>query len=277
MSEQAAFDIVRRLDGLSLAPGMLALVALGQAGFAIKAGATTVYIDPYLSDAIETKGGSARAVPLVANPMAINHAAAVLCTHEHADHTDPLTVLPIAHASTGAAIFASPQGRDLLVEAGLPAERIVVPRLGEAHSVGDFSITAIPAAHYEYEVDAEGHARWMGFVLEAGGVTLYHAGDTIMVPPLLEALEGRRIDLALLPINGRDYFREQRGIVGNLNVREVAELCLRLQPNVLIPVHNDLFAGNRINPAEMVLELERVAPRQRFHFLRAGELYVYAG
>ncbi|HZG66293.1 MAG TPA: hypothetical protein VEZ12_06090, partial [Herpetosiphonaceae bacterium] len=102
-------------------------------------------------------------------------------------------------------------------------------------------------------------------------------GDTIIIPELIAALESFRIDLALLPINGRDYFREQQQIVGNMNAREVAELCKLLLPRVLIPTHNDMFARNRVNPADLVAELERVAPRQRFHFLQAGEIFIYCG
>ena len=277
MDDHSDATFLGRLDQLAVPHGMMALGALGQSGFAIKAGDAIAYIDPYLSDPSAPGGGSRRAIPVVVAPDRISHAAVVLCTHEHSDHTDPATVLPIVHASPTAPVFASAQGRDLLAAAGLGAERIVVPALGEAHTVGDMRITAVPAAHYTYEVDADGHSRWMGFLIEAGGVTLYHAGDTIIVPEQLEAVRDRRIDLALLPINGRDYFREQRNIVGNMTPREAAELCALLQPRVLIPMHNDLFAGNRVNPSELVAELERVAPRQRFHFLQPGEIFVYCG
>ena len=277
MKEESGPQFLQRLDALPVPPGMMGLGALGQAGFAIKAGATIAYIDPYLSDAITTGGGPPRAIPICVEPGAISHAAAIICTHEHADHTDPDTVLPMASASPSAPVFASPQGRDILLEAGLAAERIVLPALGATQTVGDLRITAVPAAHYDFEVDAEGHARWMGFLIEAGGVTLYHAGDTILFPELLEALRRRRIDLALLPINGRDFFREQDQIVGNFNVREVAELCNVLEPKVLIPMHNDLFAANRVPSFELVAELERVRPRQSFHFLQPGEIFVYPG
>ena len=282
-NEEAAVDqkkstnFLRRLDDLAVPAGMLALGALGQAGFAIKGGKTIVYVDPYLSDAITATGGPPRAIDIPVNPAAIANAAAVLCTHEHADHTDPETVLSITRASASAPVYASPQGRDILTRAGLASERIVMPALGEPQTIGDMRITAVPAAHYAYEVDASGHSRWMGFLVEAGGVTLYHAGDTILVPEVMAALERQHLDLALLPINGRDYFREQEDIVGNLNVREVATICSRLHPNVLIPMHNDLFATNRVSPADLVAELDRLAPRQRFHFLQPGEIYVYCG
>jgi L-ascorbate metabolism protein UlaG (beta-lactamase superfamily) len=256
---------------------MLALGALGQAGFAIKTGGTIAYIDPYLSDSVAGVGGPSRAVPIAIAPREVTHADVLLCTHEHIDHTDVDTLVPLAAASPNAPIFVSPQAHTILRDAGIAEDRLVLPRLGESHQIGDMRITATPAAHYDYEVDAEGHSRWMGFVVEAGGVTLYHSGDTILFPELLAALEPYRIDLALLPINGRDYFREQHQITGNLNVHEVVGLCKLLLPQVLIPTHNDMFEGNRVNPGELVAEIDRVVPRQRFHFLQAGEIYVYCG
>lgn len=275
--EQQQDDFKSRFERLDVPAGMLALGALGQAGFAIKVGGVIAYIDPFLSDAIGARGGPSRAVPIAIEPAAITHDDVVLCTHEHGDHTDVHTVMPLAAASPGAPIFVSPQSNAILRDAGLAADRLVLPRLGETHQVGGMRITAIPAAHYAYEVDGEGHSRWMGFVIEAGGVTLYHSGDTIVIPEMIAALEQYRLDLALLPINGRDYFREQRHIVGNMNVREVAEFCKLLSPTVLIPTHNDMFPGNRVNPGDLVTELDRVVPRQRFHFLQAGEIYLYCG
>ena len=277
LEEQASASFLSRIETLAAPPGTLVVGALGQAGFAIKAGNTIAYIDPYLSDSVATTGGPARLVDIPVDPATISHASVVICTHEHLDHTDPQTVVPLAAASPEAPIFASIQGRQILEDAGIAPDRIVLPKLGVPRTVGDLRITAVPAAHYVYEVDAGDHSRWMGFVIQADGVTLYHAGDTIVVPELLDALTPYRIDLALLPINGRDYFREQQDIVGNLNVREVAELCQRLRPRVLIPMHNDMFAGHRVNPADLVAELERVIPKQRFHFLQAGEIYFYCG
>ena len=277
MEHNEQYGLAQRIDALNLPEGMVALAALGQAGFVVRARTTVVYIDPYLSNAISDGGGPPRAIESPLDPARAGRVDAILCTHEHADHTDPATVLPLAAAAPGAPIFASAQGAALLVEAGMDAPRVVTPSLGERHTVGDMTITALPAAHYSYEVDAEGRSRWMGFVIEANGVALYHAGDTVVIPELLAALQPYRLDLALLPINGRDYFREQQDIVGNLNTREVAELCALLRPRVLIPAHNDLFRENRVHPADLVIELERVVPRQRFHFLQPGEVFVYCG
>jgi L-ascorbate 6-phosphate lactonase len=277
MDAQQSATLIAQIEALAVPQGQLALWSLGQAGFAIKGGSTIAYIDPYLSDSIAEMGGPRRRFPVPLDPAAVTHAQVVFATHEHADHVDLATLGPLMAASPRAPLVTSPQGRDLALQADIAPNRIVTPRLGERAELAGLAYTATPAAHYAYEVDDGGHARWMGFLIECNGVTLYHAGDTIIFPELLAALDGQAIDIALLPFNGRDFFREEHGIIGNLWPREVAALANRLKPRVLLGIHNDLFDTNRVNPGMLFNELDRVAPFQRCHTLQPGELYLYAG
>ncbi|HYN89433.1 MAG TPA: MBL fold metallo-hydrolase [Ardenticatenaceae bacterium] len=277
MNVHLSNTLIEQIERLLVPPGQLALWALGQAGFVVKGGATIAYIDPYLSDAIAEGGGPARRFPVPLDPAGVTHARVVFATHEHADHVDPATLVPLMAASPQARLVTSTQGRDLAVDAGIAAERLHTPRLGERVELAGLAYIPIPAAHYEYEVDAEGHSRWMGFLIECNGVNLYHAGDTIVIPELIEALRDTRIDVALLPTNGRDFFREQQQLIGNLWPRESVQLATQLGAGVLIPMHNDLFEENRLNPALFFDALERHAPWQRCHLLQPGELYLYAG
>ncbi len=277
MDAQQSATLIAQIEALAVPHGQLALWSLGQAGFAIKGGSTIAYIDPYLSDSISEIGGPRRRFPVPLDPAAITHAQVVFATHEHADHVDLATLGPLLAASPRAPLVTSPQGRDLALQADIAPDRIVTPRLGERAELAGLAYTATPAAHYAYEVDDGGCARWMGFLIECNGVTLYHAGDTIIFPALLAALDGQAIDIALLPFNGRDFFREEQAIIGNLWPREVAALADRLKPRVLIGIHNDLFDANRVNPGMLFDELDRIAPFQRCHTLQPGELYLYAG
>ena len=277
MMQSSQGGLIAQIQRLMVLPGQLALWSLGQAGFVIKGGETRAYIDPYLSDSVAASGGPARRFPIPIDPGAIQHADVVFATHEHMDHADGATLGPLLAASPQATLVTSQEGREIALQAGVSTDRVVVPRLGERVSHGALTYTAVPAAHYAYEVDSAGHSRWMGFLIECNGVTLYHAGDTILVPELLAALDGQRIDLALLPINGRDFFREQQDIVGNLWPREAVELAVAIKARVLIGIHNDLFDGNRVNPGLLFDEIDRLAPWQRCHLLQPGELYLYAG
>lgn len=285
MSQLDEKDLIARIDQLVVPPGQLALWSLGQSGFVIKGGSTIAYIDPYLSDS-GAAIGAPRRFPIPMDPAKVQHADVVFATHEHLDHADGPTLGPLMAASPQARLVTSRQGREIALQADVSAERIIMPRVGERAELADLAYTAVPAAHgasalagprYVYEDDGEGRARWMGFLIECNGVTLYHAGDTILIPELLMALQAEQIDIAILPINGRDFFREQKEIVGNLWPGEAIELTVTLEARVLIGCHNDLFDGNRVNPGMLFDELDRRAPWQRCHLLQPGELYLYAG
>jgi L-ascorbate metabolism protein UlaG (beta-lactamase superfamily) len=277
MDAQHSAALIAQIDGLAVPHGQLALWSLGQAGFVIKGGATLAYIDPYLSDRIDAAGNSRRRFPPPLDASQIAHAQVVFTTHEHNDHTDGQTLGPLMAASRRAMLVCSPQSRAIALHAGIAPGRIIVPRLGQRAELAGLAYTAIPAAHYSYEVDEAGQSRWMGFLIECNGVSLYHAGDTLVIPELLAALDGRRIDIALLPFNGRDAFRDERGTIGNMWPREVVALAGRLGAGVLIGIHNDLFEQNRVNPGMLFDELDHQAPWQRCHLLQPGELYLYVG
>src|SRR5690349_11358496 len=153
-------ELIAQIDQLAVPHGQIALWSLGQAGFAIKGGDTIAYIDPYLSESL----GSARRFPSPIDPAEIRHAQVVFATHEHGDHADEATLRALLAASPQATLVTSPQARAIAQRAGVADDRIVTPRLGQPASAGGLSYTAIPAAHYEYEVDDAGRARWMGFL-----------------------------------------------------------------------------------------------------------------
>ncbi len=91
-----------------------------------------------------------------------------------------------------------------------------------------------------------GLVRYLGYVVEIGGVRVHHAGDTIPYEGQVERLRALRPDLALLPINGRDFFREtDRNLVGNMDPREAARLASEIGASALVPMHWEMSAHNR--------------------------------
>lgn len=278
-------DLIAQIEQLVVPHGQLALWSLGQSGFVIKGGSTIAYIDPYLSDS-GAAIGAPRRFPIPIDPARVQNADVVFATHEHLDHADGPTLGPLMAASPQARLITSPQSREIALQADISAERIIVPRVGERVELSGLAYTAVLAAHgasalagprYVYEDDGDGHARWMGFLISCNGVMLYHSGDTVLIPEIFTMLKDQQIDIAILPINGRDYFREQKEIVGNLWPGEAVELAVALEAKVLLGCHNDLFDGNRVNPGLLFDELDRRAPWQRCHLLQPGELYLYAG
>lgn len=270
-----------QLTNLHVPAGHLAVWALGQHGYLLKGAGRVIVIDPYLTGEVEPfdarqTTGFKRQVPIVVAPQALAGVDEVLISHHHSDHCDPGTLLPLMAASPQARVWASHTSRDLLARAGADLQRVTVPAVDEPIELGPgLSLTALPAAHYGHEPDAAGNPAYLGFLLELGGVCFYHSGDTILFDGLIERLKTHAIDIACLPINGRDGFRERQGLTGNLDFREAIELTAEVGARVLIPSHNDLFAGNRVNPAYLIDYAWTRLPGQRIHMLQAGELYYY--
>ena len=76
---------------------------------------------------------------------------------------------------------------------------------------------------------ASGRHLYLGFVIEAEGRRLYHSGDTLAYPGLVERLGSEPFDVLFLPINGRD---PARGVPGNMTAAEAVDLAAAGPPAV---------------------------------------------
>jgi L-ascorbate metabolism protein UlaG (beta-lactamase superfamily) len=103
-------------------------------------------------------------------------------------------------------------------------------------------------------------------VVQAGPHTLYHSGDTVCYPGMTEALGHWPIDIALLPINGRD---PARGVAGNLSGPEAVQLAQDIGAGLVVPCHYDMFEFNTVSPAEFIAAAEQAG--QPYRVLQNGE------
>jgi len=218
----------------------------GQAGFRLAAGDSRVLIDPFLTDRHD------RRYPPPATAADFADVTLVLCTHEHVDHMD----LPFLHelcvVSPRARIVVPAPVVEIAASAGLDRARLTGAKPGTELSDRDVTVHPVPALHgiggdqpvaYEFTADA-GPARYLGYVIELGGIRFYHAGDGLVYPELPAAVSALAPDVLMLPINGRDHMRESAGIVGNMNETEAAWLCAQVDPSYVIPMHYDAIEGN---------------------------------
>jgi L-ascorbate metabolism protein UlaG (beta-lactamase superfamily) len=114
------------------------------------------------------------------------------------------------------------------------------------------TVHPVPALHGVHATDAYSHGlpadgdqvRYLGYVLETPDGRLYHAGDTLRWDGQAELLRRHRVDVALLPINGRDAEREAQDIVGNLDAAEALALARDAGIGTVVPMHYDLMQGN---------------------------------
>jgi L-ascorbate metabolism protein UlaG (beta-lactamase superfamily) len=242
------------LRALDLAPGTIALWWLGQAGFAVRAGGLVMLLDPFLAPMAE------RASPPAFDPDDAVGVDVVTCSHEHYDHLDLASLPAIARASPKARFIVPRPVVDAVAAAGVPRQRIVGAQPDERIRLDGVTLHPLPARHGVGMADAYtfgrelsgGLYRFLGFVVDDGVARIYHAGDTIAYDGQAERLRALNVDVALLPINGRDYFREAAGIVGNLDHREAARLAADAKVDVLVPMHYDAFASNRGYPSHLV-------------------------
>ncbi|AZS13311.1 MBL fold metallo-hydrolase [Paenibacillus lutimineralis] len=255
--------------------GTLAIWFLGQESVIVKGDDVTIYIDPYVSDFLD-RNGPVRSYPAPICPKDITQADLCLITHEHVDHMDEGTIT-VFHAQNGSAPLIAPAccHQDLR-RMGVSDSSILTADVSEPIELfSKLKITVIPAAHEQLEQDDRGHYRSVGYVLELNGVTLYHAGDTVIYPGLTERIAEISPDVAMLPINGGDYYRREEGIVGNMNYREAAELAVRSKSETVIPLHYDVFAGNSEKPGYFLDYLYERYPEQKCHIMARGERFVY--
>jgi L-ascorbate metabolism protein UlaG (beta-lactamase superfamily) len=256
----------------------LALYWLGQAGFLVESASLRILIDPYLSDSLGMKyRGTARPhirmSPPPMAPEALCDIDIVLASHGHGDHLDPLTIGPVAAANPDCLFVVPSSCAERALSRGVPPERLVEAQAFAPLDVGGLSIHPIPSAHEELAIDDHGRLLALGFVLELAGVTIYHSGDCAPYPGLVDNLSPFEVDLALLPVNGRDSERAAAGILGNFSLEEAVSLAERAGFAAAIGHHFGMFAFNTIDEAEARRFLGGRAAAPSFLLAEAGLRY----
>ncbi len=209
---------------------------------------------------------------------------AVACSHEHWDHFDAGTVAAVAAASPDAKVVVPRPIVDQVVALGIEPERVIGAQPAEPVTIGPAVIHPVPARHgidvtdaYDFGHDRSGGlCRYLGYVVELNGVRIYHAGDTITYPDMAHDLRELSIELALLPINGRDAFREGANVVGNMDAAEALTVAEAAGADVLVPMHYDMFDANPGYPSHLVDIAQRRHSPLTLLLPSVGRPFVYA-
>jgi len=270
-SHAALLADVRAAD---LRDGGFRLWWLGQSGFLLQWQGVHVLLDPYLSDSLTRKYGQTdkphvRMTELVIDPAELSFVDVATSSHNHTDHLDAETLCPI--------LARNPSLKLLIPEANraFVADRL---KIDPATPIGlDDGVTielagirckGVASAHETVERDELGRVKFLGYVLQFGGWSLYHSGDTLRYDAMAEKLRPSAVDVALLPINGR---APERRVAGNLSGSEAAELAYDIGAKLVIPCHYDMFEFNTAPPDAFADTCRRLG--QPFRILRCGERF----
>jgi L-ascorbate metabolism protein UlaG (beta-lactamase superfamily) len=183
---------------------------LGHASFQIMVGSSQViYIDPFqLGDNLPK-------------------ADYIFITHDHYDHCSPEDIAKIFKPETQIIAPASVGAKlDLPIRAIEVGEKIALDK--------NLKVQAVPSYNPKKKFHPKENEN-VGYLITIDGETLYHAGDTDLIPEMKDI----KADIALLPVGG-NY---------TMNAEEAAKAANMINPKIAVPMHYGSVVGT-ISDAE---------------------------
>jgi L-ascorbate metabolism protein UlaG (beta-lactamase superfamily) len=191
-------------DVVKTTAGDLEITFIGHGSLMLRFDGKIMHVDPYSK---------------VADYSKLTKADAVLITHEHRDHLDPVALDSVRTKDT------------IVVLTSLGAEKIsggIVMKNGDTKTVMGIMLEAVPAYNivHKRENGQPFHAKGEGngYLLTVGDKRIYIAGDTENTPEM-KAL--KNIDYAFLPMN----------LPYTMTPEMVADAAKAFRPKVLYPYH----------------------------------------
>ena len=165
----------------------------------------------------------------------------VLVSHEHFDHCSPDDVDKLR--GPGTVVLASPAAA-----VKLPGARVM--RAGDQVRLRDITVQAVPAYNLDkfrapgkpFHPRQAGHVGW---IVDFGGLRIYHAGDTDLIPEMRDIC----CDVALLPVSGTYV----------MTLDEAVRAARALRPKVAVPMHYGAIVGAETDGASFAERYEGVS------------------
>lgn len=264
--------LIEEMDSLLNDSSSFHLWWLGQSGYLLQWNGKRVLIDPYLSDSLTKKYATTdkphtRMSELVVRPELLKGISIVSSSHNHTDHLDAQTLIPVINNNPGIQFIIPEANREFVAERVKCAIDFPVGlNDGRSVTIEGFTFHGIPAKHNEIERDEKGNCRYMGYVVSFGSYSIYHSGDTLWFEGMEEMLKPFSVNIALLPINGN---KPERKVAGNLDCKEAAMLGKAIGAGYVVPCHYDMFEFNTADIKEFAAEAAKID--QPCQILQGGE------
>ncbi|MGI0066005.1 MAG: MBL fold metallo-hydrolase [Nitrosotalea sp.] len=174
-------------------------------------------------------------VKIIIDPFKIikqEKADLILISHNHFDH---LNIDDLKNVSTeDTTIIAANECIDILKGFAFKEKIGISP--GQEKTVGQIKIKSIPAYNLD-KINPDTHKPFhpkedgkIGFLISLNGITIYHAGDTDLIPEMSDL----KPDIALVPVSGTYVMTAQ----------EAAKAIEMIKPKIAIPMHYGTIVGS---------------------------------
>lgn len=249
---------------------------LGQSGFLCQYNDKCILFDPYLSDSLtekykDTEKPHVRMTELAIHPGRLLDVDVVTSTHNHTDHLDAATLLPLRQTNPLMQLIIPEANREFVAKRlHCDPDWPIGTNEGNTISVMGIIIHAVPAAHETIDQDKDGRCHYLGYVVKLGPYILYHSGDTVLFDGMAAMLKEFNIDIAMLPINGCN---PERKVSGNLNGKEAAHLASGIGAKMAFPCHYNMFEFNTESP--QLFEKTCASLLQGYKTLQCGERFTW--
>ena len=172
-------------------------------GFLFSIGGKSVYIDPFRITADLPK------------------ADVIFITHEHYDHFSEPDIKRVSNANTQFVVPKELSGR-------FGGRKVISVEPSKSYSIDGISFRTVPA----YNTDKEFHPRQtgkVGYIIDANGTLVYHAGDTDLICEMKDI----DVDVAIIPMGGH-Y---------TMDVEDAIKAAGMMKAKAIIPMHYKAILG----------------------------------
>ncbi len=252
--------------------GELGVTFIGHSSFFLQVGGRTLLVDPVFSKRLillrrqRQPGLDWREMPAV---------DVVLLTHAHMDH---LNVVSLRRAIRRTVRLRG-RAPEVVVPKGVED---LVDRLGfaavhgmewwEEREVAGLRVTMTPAKHWGARMFSDTHRGYGGYVIEGGGASVYHSGDTAYFGGFREVGQRLAPQVALLPIGA--YFPDNYRAV-HTSPEEALRGFVETGAEVMVPMHFGTFRLGREPmeepPVRLMEEARRLGLEDRVAVLEEGQ------